>query len=949
MLRCSSLLVVFALSSACLADNVTFLRLDKSVVQQRLQQLPQSPDQRVRSLQTMFEKAGCAKANVEVQTVPGQSLPNVLCTLPGTESGTILIAARLDYDGRGEEGSVGWGGVVMLPLLAESLTSTNHRHTLVFAAFAGNNMSGASWYWKNLSDAQRLEVRGMVDLDHLGRTAAGYSAETNGAVMARLLPAASRALQLNPEPQSIPDVPESDALLFQRAHVPAITIYSPGYVSKSPDASAQSVEANPMVPEDVRKVAASSSHSFALKTDLDPEIYNQTYNLLCVYVLFLDRGLGVNKRPAAEVLRAQSTPPPSPKPAEAPSVPATAAPAAASNTAPVMTASAGGAPALPAAPSDSARTNATASSPASAAAPNISSAATIHVTTRLVQFDVVVTDNQGRPVKDLTAADFTVLQDGQPQTVRAFEVHAPAAIEKAAAPGTVATAKPAAATLPSNVFSNVPASAPQSSWTIVLFDLLNTGVADQSYARNQLLQLLKAVPRGEQVALFVLTRQLEMVQGFTQDPDQLLRSAEMLNPTKSQVLTTMVERERTVNSIVNTAQQAGPSIPALAGPSADPDSIAYSQAARIAQGYNDHESFRNTDRALFTLEAMKALARAVSGYPGRKNLVWLSGSFPVQIEPDPASTDPFRNMRGFEDQVRAASSLLATSRVAVYPVDVRGLQSKGIDITVATAENQTMNDVAPAATHGVVATSSSNLGATLTAESVALSDDRITMKNMAEQTGGEAFVNTNDLRRAINRSLDDGASYYTLAYTPPWEDGGVGYHRVAVKLPNKSLKLAYRRGYYSIPQPTASGVEGTAALRTALQPGMPPATSMLLTASVELPDATRQDVKLNYIVDSNGVDFADVPDNKKRAQIDCMVIAFDSSGKEVAHASDTLDATVPMNAYAAIRKYGLPAHQLLSLPPGKYNLRIGVMDSTTQQIGTVDAPLVVPGQAVAQR
>jgi hypothetical protein len=56
-----------------------------------------------------------------------------------------------------------------------------------------------------------------------------------------------------------------------------------------------------------------------------------------------------------------------------------------------------------------------------------------------------------------------------------------------------------------------------------------------------------------------------------------------------------------------------------------------------------------------------------------------------------------------------------------------------------------------------------------------------------------------------------------------------------------------------------------------------------------------------------------------------------------------------MNAYAAIQKYGLPAHQLISLPPGRYNLRIGVMDRTTQQIGTVDAPLVVPASAVAQR
>ena len=947
MLRWYSLLAVFALSSACLADNVTFLRVDKSVVQQRLQQAPQSPDQRVHSLRAMFEKAGCAKENVEVQTIPGQLLPNVICTLPGTEIGAILIAARLDYDGRGEEGAVGWGGLAMLPLLAESLTSTSHRHTLVFAAFSGSNAAGASWYWKSLSDAQRHVFRGMVDLDHLGRTAAGYSTSSSGAVMARLLPAASRALQISPEPQAFADVPDTDASLFERAHIPAITIYSLGYVTNGPDVPPTSVASNPLVPEDVRKVAANSPHAFALKTTLDPEIYNQTYNLLCVYVLFLDRGLGASKRPAAEVLRAQSAPPSPPKPAEAPEVPPTVAPAATTTSpAPVTTASNANVAAAPVVAKATAPANPAALFSTSASAPNMPSTTTIRVNARLVQFDVVVTDNRGHPVKDLTASDFTVLQDGQPQTVRAFEVHSPATVEKAGGPG-VDTVNPASA-LPPNTYSNAPTKTPQSSWTIVLFDLLNTGVADQAYARNQLLRLLKTVPRGEPVALFVLTRQLEMLQGFTQDPEQLLRMAELLDPSKSQILTTMVERERTDSSITSTAQMAAPASGA-AGATFDTSSIAYSQAARISQGYNDHETFRTNDRVLFTLEAMKGLARAVSGYPGRKNLVWLSGSFPVQIEPDPASTDPFRNMRGFEEQIRATSSLLATSRVAVYPVDVRGLQSKGIDISVATAENQVMNDVLPGVAQGATAASPSSLATTITAESVALADDRATMKNIAEQTGGEAFVNTNDLGRVITRSLDDGASYYTLAYTPPKEDAGGGYHRVVVKIANKNLKLAYRRGYYSIPQPTASGAVGTAALRAALQAGMPPATSMLLTTSVELPDASRKDVKINYIINSDGVNFADLPENKKRAQIDCMVIAFDSSGKEVAHASDTLDATIPANIYSTVLTYGLPAHQLISLPPGKYNLRIGVMDRTNQQIGTVDAPLVVPGEAVAQR
>src|SRR5271167_3509859 len=137
LLRCSGSVVVFGLVTACLADNVTFLRIDRSIVQQRIQQAPQASEQRVQTLRTMFEKAGCAKDKIEVQPIADQPFPNVLCTLPGSEYGTILIAARLDYDARGDEGTVGWGGVMMLPLLAESLTSTIHRHTLVFAAFSG--------------------------------------------------------------------------------------------------------------------------------------------------------------------------------------------------------------------------------------------------------------------------------------------------------------------------------------------------------------------------------------------------------------------------------------------------------------------------------------------------------------------------------------------------------------------------------------------------------------------------------------------------------------------------------------------------------------------------------------------------------------------------------------------------------------------------------------------
>ena len=78
------------------------------------------------------------------------------------------------------------------------------------------------------------------------------------------------------------------------------------------------------------------------------------------------------------------------------------------------------------------------------------------------------------------------------------------------------------------------------------------------------------------------------------------------------------------------------------------------------------------------------------------------------------------------------------------------------------------------------------------------------MKAVAEQTGGEAFLGTNDLKRAMQRSMEDGETYYTLAYTPDKVDPQTAFHRIEVKVTHPDVKLSYRRGYYSSPQKAAS-------------------------------------------------------------------------------------------------------------------------------------------------
>ena len=134
----------------------------------------------------------------------------------------------------------------------------------------------------------------------------------------------------------------------------------------------------------------------------------------------------------------------------------------------------------------------------------------------------------GAPVPGLKQSDFTRSAGRQAATspsIRAAHRNAP---QRAQGPAAAANTPK----LPPNTYSNHPAAATADSWTIVLFDLLNTPTADQEYARKQLIEMLRAAPKGQPIALYLLTSRLTMVQGFTDEPDKLLQAAESLRPNR---------------------------------------------------------------------------------------------------------------------------------------------------------------------------------------------------------------------------------------------------------------------------------------------------------------------------------------------------------------------------------------------------------------------------------
>ena len=208
--------------------------------------------------------------------------------------------------------------------------------------------------------------------------------------------------------------------------------------------------------------------------------------------------------------------------------------------------------------------------------------------------------------------------------------------------------------LPAGIFTNftpVPATGPVN---VLLLDALNTQMKDQSYVHNQLVQFLKNTPAGTRIAIFVLNDQLTMLQGFTSDLTLLKAVVERATPGSSIILGDSTGNYDNVGN-------GGTKPPSDDGFDISQADIA-ELTASVAQAEAVQAATDTQNRALQTLQAMNQLAHFLSGIPGRKNLIWFSGSFPLTIFPDSTIARPFAVVASMEDEFRETTSIAPRSQ-----------------------------------------------------------------------------------------------------------------------------------------------------------------------------------------------------------------------------------------------------------------------------------------------
>lgn len=352
----------------------------------------------------------------------------------------------------------------------------------------------------------------------------------------------------------------------------------------------------------------------------------------------------------------------------------------------------------------------------------------------------------------------------------------------------------------------------------------------------------------------------------------------------------------------------------------------------------------------FTLEAIDQLAMYLQAIPGRKNVIWFTGSFPLNT----LSTDP-NILRGYGPDVANTANLLASARITIYPIGVGAI------------------GLAPNAMHDASAPTSANVtGArtatlsqvqTLDQESTSRAQNSASLEEMANNTGGQAFLNTNGSNDILDHVVKTGTYYYTLTYSPTNRNMDGRLRHIQVKLSDAKYHVAYRRGYYgtdNFMMPALKPAPKGDPLRPLMEHSTPDSTAILYTMKVVPASAQPRlesgavsqpagdNAKLSGAVTRYTVTFAIPPehlaldtsaDGAHHGRVETTLLAYDRDGTPVNWMVRLVQVRVPRELYAQAQAKGVGFNLDIDVPTSGVYLRSGLYDIASNKAGTLEIPL----------
>lgn len=529
-----------------------------------------------------------------------------------------------------------------------------------------------------------------------------------------------------------------------------------------------------------------------------------------------------------------------------------------------------------------------------------------------VTVDAVVTDKKGNPITDLTPADFTVLEDGKPQSIANFEaIKVPDAV----------VAKPAPR--PRVSLNRRPEDRTGRTFVVVFDDIQMTRY-QANIAKRAVVEFLTNGTRESDRVMLVSTGggawwSTRMMAGRDELIALLKRIDGRLIPDNAPDRISDYEAMR-IHAYND------PEVSARVRRRFESLGVAMSSGPRGSQSSFDTTSdpfvrgrasevyFRAITRNRLTLQVVIRLLDSLQSTKGRKSIILVSQGFIY---------DP--NLSEFKDVVQASRR----GNAAVYFLDTRGLEGLSTQFSAEFQSNTDPRDI----------------GAAILDQSLASEGSEA----IASDTGGFTVKNTNDLGKGIQRIANETQMYYLLGYIPTNTARDGRFRKIEVKISRKGLNVRARRGYYA-------GLEGGKAPEK--KGGPDPVLQKALDSPFEMDEipvrmtAYVLDEALLGKVNTNVVTEVDVRDfgfqEEAGRLVDTLefllIVAHRESG-EFFQYNQKVDMRLLPATRERLKASWYPILRDFELAPGGYQAKIVVRDKNTGRVGTVIHEFEVPDPA----
>ena len=524
------------------------------------------------------------------------------------------------------------------------------------------------------------------------------------------------------------------------------------------------------------------------------------------------------------------------------------------------------------------------SQPQQPQAPVSTGGGVVKVSTEVVLVNVVARDKHGNLIKDLKGEDFTVYEDGKKQDLASFDFEKVDEMVMAGAAGNTVTGtaeKDKGGLLNTKVQKSL--NARDRRLMLMFFDFSAMEPDDIDRAVNAGKKYVQGkMQPADMVALMSLSTNLSLDLDFTDDKDKILAKLSSYNNSEGQGFETGLE-----GSSEGTAETSG---------SYTPDDT-------------DYNTF-SADRKLLALESVM---QAMGKIPQKKSLIYFSNGI---------------TQSGVDNQtaLREATAAAVRANVSIYPVDVRGLSSFPPG-----------GQAQSASLHG----QSAYTGASILNDLNGNDSSQETLYTLAADTGGKAFMDTNDLSGVFSVVQKDTSAYYVLGYTSSNHLKDGRYRRLRVQVNRPDVKLEYRAGYYADRDyQHMRSTDREQQLEDELSADLSQTDVALYAGAAYFrQDDSHYYLAVSLVIPGSQIPFVQAKD-KDNATIDIIGVVLESGKLPVGRLRDTVKLAV--DSSQQVRRKNVQYNTGFLLAPGNYHLKFVVRENSTGRMGSFETDVRVP-------